>query len=344
MTVLPPAFDTEAEFARIVDELTRRGFLAGGLGAAALFGLSACTASGSGAESSSGAAPSGRQVDSANGVITVPANPTRVVSINWFVNNTLYDLGADPIGVQDPGSQYVAPRYRAKWSATPKVNSTQIDVEKIAALEPDLIIGTAGAAVSASLYEQLSTLAPTVLAVATPWQDMARTVADAMNRTAALGRLENRLTDRSTQIKQTYADVLGRYTWDVVQGGFDQGKFYVYGPNSLAGLVLGGAGVRFGSASTAAASVTTPGVGIATVSYENLDSLRDADVIGYYATFDDKPNNLGPQLFAQQGWKDLPAVKAGRLVPISDFLVGGYGDALAFLDELEAGLKKMKES
>jgi hypothetical protein len=31
-------------------------------------------------------------------------------------------------------------------------------------------------------------------------------------------------------------------------------------------------------------------------------------------------------------------------VPFPDFLPNGYGDALAVLDELEAGLKKIKEA
>ncbi|MDQ7908746.1 hypothetical protein RB614_29865 [Phytohabitans sp. ZYX-F-186] len=63
-------------------------------------------------------------------------------------------------------------------------------------------------------------------------------------------------------------------------------------------------------------------------------------MIGFYAGYDGKPNNQGPQLFAQKGFTRLAAVQASRLVPIPDFLPGGYG-ALAVLDELEAGLTKL---
>ncbi len=342
MTVLlqpVPGVEIDAEFDRLVEALTRRGLLSGGLGAATLAGLAGCSADQTAPAPSSSAAT--RRVDSARGPIMVPARPARVVSTDWFVNNTLYDLGVTPVGVQDPGAQYIAPRYRGAWTKAAKVNTTSIQVEKIAALQPDLIIGTDGAAVPDELYRQLTAVAPTVLAVASPWQDMVRTVAEAMNRVDALQQLENRLADRAVAIKTGYADLLDRFRWDVLQGGFDQGRFYVYGPNSLAGLVLAPAGVRFAEASLAAAKITKPGVGIQSLSYENIDRLRDADAIAYYATYDGKPNNLGPQLFAQQLWKNLPAVKAGRLVPIPDFLVGGYGDALAMLDELEAGLKKI---
>jgi len=331
----------DAEFARIVDELTRRGLLTGGVSVAAALGLAACGSSPSGTTTTAT-----RAVGSAKGTITVPMHPTRVVSIDWFVNNTLYDLGVNPIGVQDPGAQYVAPRYRSRWDTESKVNSagSGIAVEKVAALQPDLIIGTAGAAVSSSLYRQLSAIAPTVLAVASPWQDMTQTIAEATNQAAALKKLKAKLAARYTGIKATYADVLGRTHWDLLQGGFDQGQFYCYGPNSLIGLVLADAGVEFADASENSASAKSPGVGIRSVSYENIDQLRDADVIAYYATTDGTPQNLGPRLFAQQLWKNLPAVKAGRVVPIADFLVGGYGDALAVLDELEAGLKKLQEN
>ncbi|MER7003653.1 hypothetical protein ABT297_11505 [Dactylosporangium sp. NPDC000555] len=77
------------------------------------------------------------------------------------------------------------------------------------------------------------------------------------------------------------------------------------------------------------------------MSYEQIDILADADVIGFYSGYDGNPNNKGPELFAQTGFKQLAAVRATRLVPFPDFLPGGYGDALAVLDQLESGLTKL---
>lgn len=79
-----------------------------------------------------------------------------------------------------------------------------------------------------------------------------------------------------------------------------------------------------------------------TLSYEKIGVLDDAGAIGFYSGYEDKPNNEGPALFGQAAFKQLGAVEAGRTVPIPDFLPGGYGDALAVLDELEAGLKKFR--
>jgi iron complex transport system substrate-binding protein len=336
---------TDAEFARIIDELSRRGFLAGGLGTAALLGLAACSSSGTGADaggsSSSSAGPSTRQVTTAKGPVTVPADPKRVISIQPSATATLYDVGIASIGVYDEGSQYISPRYRTKWEAAATVGTGgEIDVEKVAALSPDLIIGF-DYDWNTKAYSQLTELAPTVIAPATTWQAGAHTVADAVNRLGKLDTLIQQLTIRSAQIKHTYATQLAAYKWDLLQGGFEEGQYWLYGPNTDCGSILAAAGVRFASGSVDAASSQSPGRGVRALSYEKIDLLADSGVIGFYANYDNTPNNEAPALFAQQGFKDLAAVKAGRLVPFPDFLPGGYGDALAVLDELETGLKKL---
>ncbi len=325
--------NAEARCAPIVDELTRRGVLAGGL-SSAMFGLAAC-GSNRDAGSSSTPSRSTRSISTAKGQVRVPSNPKRVVTIQPSATSTLYDLGLTPVGVYDEGAQYISPRYLARWKAAPKIGSDQIDVEKVAALNPDLIIGV-DYSWNTDVLPKLSKIAPTVIAPATTWQATAHTTADAVNRLHRLATLQKRVADLSAQIKSQYADVLARFRWDILQGGFDAGQFWLYGPKSDAGSILAAAGVQFASGSAAiSGSDNQP------LSYEKLDVLADAGVIGYYANFDGTPNNQGPQLFAQAGFQNLAAVRAGRTVPIPDFLPGGYGDALAILDELVAGLKKL---
>lgn len=308
-----------------------------GLVAALLLGLAACGS----ADAGQGAAPSSatastRQVDTVNGPVTVPADPLRIVSIQPSATATLYDVGVSPVGVYDQGSEYISPRYLTDWDAATKIGTNgQIDLEKVAALEPDLIIGL-DYEWNTKVYSQLSALAPTVIAPTTTWQSTAQTVAEAVGRADELTTLQHQLADRSAQIKQTYAGQLAAHTWDILQGGFDQGQFWLYGPNSEVGTILAGAGVQF---ATGSAQISDPGP--KTLSYEQIDTLSDADVIGFYANFDGTPNNEGPALFAQTGFAALPAVQAGRTVPFPDFLPGGYGDALAVLDELQGGLAKL---
>lgn len=315
------------------DALTRRGLLGGVLGAAAVATVAAC---GSSSTTDGAGRPATRAVATAKGTVRVPVDPKRIVTIQPSATATLYDVGVNPLAVYDEGAQYISPRYRTKWEAAAKVGSDgQIDVEKVAAERPDLVIGL-DYSWNTDVYGKLTDVAPTVIAPVTSWEATASTVADAVGRGSALTALKDRLKERASAISSTYADVLGHYRWDILQGGFDKGRFWLYGPASDAGLILASAGVRF-----APGSAGVKGNGPKSLSYERIDVLADADVIGFYAGFDDKPNNEGPQLFAQPGFTRLAAAKAGRTVPFPDFLPGGYGDALAILDELEAGLKRL---
>ncbi|MFJ3957611.1 ABC transporter substrate-binding protein [Arthrobacter sp. NPDC090010] len=333
-TLTPPGRRTMPRSASRLSSPSRRGFLAGGLGAAAALGLAACGQGGAQPAQSSPART--RVVDTVKGKVTVPVDPQRMVVINPQVRSTLYDLNLVPLGVYDEGAQYIPPRYRERAAAATKIGTGgEIDLEKIAALKPDLILGI-DYEWNTSSYDKLTALAPTVIVPATSWQESARATAEAVGQGEALSALDKRFTTTAAELRSRYAAVLGRYRWDILQGGFDQGKFWLYGPKSDAGAILAAAGVRFAPAST---GVTGPEN--KAVSYENVDLLGTADVIGFYANFDNTPNNNGPQLFAQTGFKGLPAVKAGRTVALPDFLPGGYGDALALLDELEAGLRAL---
>jgi iron complex transport system substrate-binding protein len=277
-----------------------------------------------------------RSISTAKGTVQVPADPQRVVSIQPSTAATLWDLGVKPVGVYDLGAAYVPPRYRTDFAAAPKIGvNGEISIEKVAALKPDLIIGV-DYEWNTKFYDQLSKIAPTVIVPADSWQHTAQVTADAVGKDAELQALAQKVESRSAEIKSAHATVLAKYKWDLLQGGFDDGQFWTYGPSTDVGAILAGAGVQYASTSSKA-----PKNDVGKLSYENIDQLADADVIGFYADWDGKPVSQGQALFTQKLWTALPAVQAKRLVPLADFLPGGYGDALALLDELEAGLKTL---
>ena len=328
----------ETEFDRITAELTRRGFLGGTLGTATLLGLTACGSSGQHAGTPS-RPPATRQVDSVNGPVSVPRDPKRVVTLDGFSMAAMFDLGLEPVGVYSAGAQYVEPQFLARWQQLAKISDGTvggaIDVEKVAALRPDLIIGIDA---QKPPYAQLKAIAPTVIlpfsSAKTPWRDLAKDTATTLGQTGAFQALQQRYTTRAAAIKAAHADVLRRTRWDVLQGGFDDGQFWLYGPGSDIGGILADAGVRFASAS---AGVTDQ----QNCSYEQIGTLSDSDAIFYYATNDGKPANLGPRLFAQPLWRTLPAVAVGHVFGSIYFLPSGYSDALGALDSLDAALGKL---
>ncbi|SCX58240.1 iron complex transport system substrate-binding protein [Klenkia marina] len=106
-------------------------------------------------------------VEHAFGSTTVPAEPTRVVSVGVTEQDTLLALGVVPVGV----TEWYGDQPYATWpwaqdelgDAEPTVLSTAegLQYEAVAALDPDLIVAT-NAGLDQESYDTLSAIAPVV--------------------------------------------------------------------------------------------------------------------------------------------------------------------------------------
>ncbi len=328
---------------------TRRTFIGTGLIAAlALAGCGGGSSSLGGTTSAAEAGGETRVVKTIKGPVTVPAEPKRVVSVYPTTVSALYDYGFDPVGVYFVNPEGISPRFRSSWEKAERVgNVGELDLTKIAALEPDVIIG-ANYEWNTNYYSRLSRIAPTVMAPSTEWQEAAHTIAAAVGAFEKLSELQKQLATRSAKIRNGFTEQLDAYRWDLLQEGGEGGEFLLYGPESGPGGVLTGAGVKLapGSASVSGgedASYSSVGVtggleGVVTGS--EIGVLEGAGVIGYLSDFSGSPKNE-EVLFGQQQFQELAAVKAGRTVPMANLLPQGYGDALALLEQLETGLKTL---
>jgi iron complex transport system substrate-binding protein len=329
---------------------TRRTLLGtGALAALALAGCGGGSSSGS-SSSAAGQATGGgggmRTVKTIRGPVEVPAEASRIVSVHPATVDALFDYGAAPIGVYDVGAQNISPRYRGAWNEAAKIGKDgELDLSAIAGLEPDLIV-SANYEWNTNYYARLGKIAPTVVAPSNEWDEAAHLIAAAAGRFEKLAELQKELSQASAKLRKGFAKQLDAYKWDLVGGGGEGGEYLVFGPDSGPGGVLTGAGVRLASGSAEVtdgedASYSSVGVtggleGVVTGS--EIGVLEDAGVIGFYADWDGEPKNEGALLVAPE-FEELEAVKAGRMVPLPDFLPSGYGDALALLGQLEAGLK-----
>jgi iron complex transport system substrate-binding protein len=330
---------------------TRRTLL--GTGALAALALAGC---GGGSSSSSSSSAAGqttgggggmRTVKTIRGAVEVPAEPSRIVSVHPATVDALFDYGVPPVGVYDIGAENISPRYRSGWKEAAKIGKDgELDLSAIAGLEPDLIV-LADYEWNTNYYARLGKIAPAVVAPSTEWQEAAHLIAAAAGRFEKLSELQKELSQASAKLRGGFARQLDAYKWDLVGGGGGEGgEYLVFGPDSGPGGVLTGAGVRLASGSAEVtngedASYSSVGVtggleGVVTGS--EIGVLEDAGVIGFYADWDGEPKNEGALLVAPE-FEALEAVKAGRMVPLPDFLPTGYGDALALLEQLEAGLK-----
>lgn len=177
-----------------IDDATRREFLAG---AAALLVLAPY---GCGAEGGAGA-PSGgtRKVEHELGTARVPARPRRVVVMDPYASlQTALAVGspvvASPVFPDEP-----FPGFLADTSGIEELGYDQPSIEKIAALNPDLIVGWVDWIEYSEAYDKLSEIAPTVAARSSfDWKENSRVIADSLNRS---GELESLISDYEGRVE-----------------------------------------------------------------------------------------------------------------------------------------------
>lgn len=320
-----PAFparlaDVDARFAQMVDELTRRGFLIGGLSAAAL-GLAGCGATGTTAAGSDAAM---RTVKTMHGPVDVPADPTRIVATGYAEVFALLDLGITPVG--RPGWLPDFAAYTDKVADVPVINdstSGRVVPEKVAALKPDLIVGDDWPGEEFIPYDTLRQIAPTALFALKPnvgnWAELAALTAETVNQSASMTALEKRYDERAAEIANTFSALFAATRWDVVDR--NESQWDLYGPESATASVLIHAGVRLAAGADSKEAFTV-------YSTERFDVLQNTDLL-FVASQDLE------HLREQPGFAALPAVQEGRMVSSDLFFPASYGMALALLDDLE---------
>jgi ABC-type Fe3+-hydroxamate transport system substrate-binding protein len=136
-------------------------------------------------------------------VLTIPADPKRVVSIAYKEQDWLYELGVARAAVREWYGHYeheINP-----WAAdrvdghAPEVIGAELNVEQIAALRPDLIVGVYSGMTEA-VYEQPSRIAPTLAGPVgstdynEPWREVTRLIG------TARGKAE-RVQENTTEIE-----------------------------------------------------------------------------------------------------------------------------------------------
>jgi len=205
---------------------------------AALVGLLVAGCSGAPGEETAPAAT--RSFTHAHGTTEIPARPARIVVLEPVQLDSTVALGAIPVGAAVLSEAAGVPAYlRPDADAVETVGTVQTpNLEKIAALRPDLVIGTESR--HADLYDRLSAIAPTVFMgnQADPWQDNVRFVGRALGREADAEALLGEYTEQCGAVARRFGTE-GR-TAQLVRPR--DGQLTLYGPESFAGSTLECAG------------------------------------------------------------------------------------------------------
>lgn len=157
------------------------------------------------------------------GGTTLEAAPSRVVCIGYTDQDTLLALGIVPVGVtywfgEESKRGIYSWAEEAIGDAEPPIllkDTNGVEIEQVAALQPDLIIGTYSG-LTEKEYELLSKLAPTVAQsgdysdYGTPWDEAAMTIGTAVGQPAATQELIDQVKSRINEEAAAHPEFAGQ--------------------------------------------------------------------------------------------------------------------------------------
>ncbi|MCI1018938.1 iron-siderophore ABC transporter substrate-binding protein [Microbacterium sp. C5A9] len=215
--------------------LRRRASVALAASTCTLLLLAGCAAEPTAATDDATAASGTHEVEHARGTTEVPDDPQRVVTLEPLELDTAVAVGIEPVGAAVASNVTGAPAYLGVDGVEPVGTVPEPDLEAIAALKPDLILGTE--ARHSELYEQLAAIAPTVFieTQADPWRDNALLIGEALGREDEVADLLSAVDERCEALADEYG-VEGQ-TAQLIRPR-DETTLSLYGPVSFSGSLL----------------------------------------------------------------------------------------------------------
>jgi len=310
------------------------------------FALVAFVACGGGASEDSGGEetrPETRTVEHALGATEVPVEPERIVSLsvgeitdtlialdNKPVGSVTYDPVADAYGGEEGNGAY-PPALTGKTEGIEPVGVYEPNIEKVAALEPDLIIGETWSV--EPIQDQLSEIAPTV--AISPERDFkvwVREIGAAIGAEEKSREVLDEYEEHSEAVKRevegTPVSVVRPRT----------GEILLYGPPSNAGVVLKDLGLEIQPVPEDAEDWSGDGTrAIGSLSLEFVPSLSGEHI--FVITYDLEDTTF-EELIERPIWQQLEAVREGRIHPVQGVAWTNHGPigANLIIDEVEEAI------
>jgi iron complex transport system substrate-binding protein len=315
-----------------VDDITRRGLLAGG---AAVGLLSACARG----DQTTGAATAPTKASGDGAPSTRSA--TRVAALDPRTMDILVALNVPVVAAQPAGTGLGVPKYlgeRARSDIEIVGDGGEINLEELAAATPDLIIGTGD---FAKIRDQLDRIAP-VRAYdsalftdqgAVDWRTDIRAVGSILGRRDDADGLVTMLEARFAQTKRLIGPKQGAGI--AVMRVYGAEGFRLYGPGSVPAVVADDAGLVL------APLPDEPEAGrfLVDFSQERVLDVAAEHIFVSIGSFDEPGTDAEFALLDSSPlWKKVPAVRAGkvaRIVDVSAWFIGGPIGWQVMLDEVE---------
>ena len=273
-----------------------------------------------------------RQITHAMGVTEVPDAPQRIVMLTNEGTEALLYLGVVPVGaVQswdgDPWYDHLS---EALADTVALSTENAVNLEVLASLEPDLIIGNKVR--QEKIYQQLSAIAPTVFSedLSGSWQSNFQLYADVLGKSAEGAADLAAFTDRAKALGAAIGPAIDE---QISLVRFSPGRTRIYYKDTFAGMILEQIGLKRPPAQDKDAFA------------EEVQKERIPEMAGdriFYFSADADPEDARANLAEWTDdalWNNLDAVKAGKAQRVSELVWntgGGIYCAFMMLDELAA--------
>jgi iron complex transport system substrate-binding protein len=271
-------------------------------------------------------------IEHSMGSTTIEGTPERVVILTNEGTEALLALGVTPVGaVQsftgDPWYDHISDKL--KETKVVGVES-EVNVEAIAALKPDLIIGNKMR--QEKIYDQLKAIAPTVFAetLRGDWKTNFKLYSQALNKEADGNKVLEDYDTRIAELKEKFGDKLNM---KVSMVRFMAGEVRIYHKDTFSGVILNDLGFARPE------SQNVDDFAERNVTKERIPAM-EGDILFYftYETGDGKGSELEKDWINDPLFKNLEVAKKGQVYRVNDVTWNTAGGVLAanlMLDEME---------
>ncbi|MRR41741.1 ABC transporter substrate-binding protein [Bacillus anthracis] len=297
--------------------------------------LSACGKSNTKEESKEDTKKEMIPVEHAMGKTEVPANPKRVVILTNEGTEALLELGVKPVGaVKSWTGDPWYPHIKDKMKDVKVVGDEgQVNVETIASLKPDLIIGNKMR--HEKVYEQLKAIAPTVFSetLRGEWKDNFKFYAKALNKEKDGQKVLAAYDKRMKDLKAKLGDKVNQ---EISMVRFMPGDVRIYQKNSFSGVVLNDIGFKRPPLQD------KDEFAIKGITKEQIPNM-DGDYLFYFTSDKDADKNNEGNTLAKEWtedplFKQLQASKDNKVFQVDEVIwntAGGIVAANLMLDDIE---------
>ncbi|WP_269581349.1 ABC transporter substrate-binding protein [Roseibium sp. Sym1] len=263
-----------------------------------------------------------RDVTDSMGTVTVPDAPKRVVVLTNEGTEALLALGVVPVGAANSwnGDPWWAHITDAMAGAEPVGKESAVNLEMVAALEPDLIL--ANKQRHEEIHPQLTAIAPTVMSqeLRGNWKINFRLYAEALGLEE---KAREAIADYDAAVDSLRGELGENLQEQVSVIRFVPGQIRIYQLDSFSGVLLKDIGFN------RPANQNVEDFAIRTGKESIPDMDGDRIFFFTYDTGDGKGTALEEDVLSDPLWNSLSAVQAGNVHQVSDAIWNTAGGILA---------------